>query len=82
MVIFRMVDLLIRGVPDTVMAALEKRAAANGRDAESEVCAIIEQNLKPKDEGFWERAQKLRAELRGRKFTPSEDLIRESRDER
>lgn len=77
-----MAQLLVRDVPDDVATELKKRAAKNGRSAEAEHRAILEQTLKPKNEDFWEEATKLREALRGRKFTPSEDLIRESRDER
>jgi plasmid stability protein len=83
MVIFRMVDLLVRDVPETVVTALEKRAAENGRDAGMEVRVILEENLKPKSEDFWERAEKLREELRGRGlFFDSAEIIRQARDER
>jgi len=77
-----MAQLLVRDVPDDVATELKKRAAKNGRSAEAEHRAILEQTLKPKNEDFWEEATRLREALRGRKFTPSEDLIRESRDER
>jgi plasmid stability protein len=77
-----MAQLLVRDVPDAVAAELEKRAAENGRSAEAEHRAILEQTLQPKNEDFWEKAEKLREALKGRKFTPSEDLIREARDER
>jgi plasmid stability protein len=77
-----MVDLLVRDVSETVATALEKRAAGNRRSAEAEARAILEENLKPSVKEFLEEAAKLRAKLRGRKFTPSEDLIREARDER
>jgi antitoxin FitA len=77
-----MVDLLVRNVPDTVAVALEKRAAGNSRSAEAEARAILEENLKPSVKEFLEEAAKLRERLRGREFTPSEDLIREARDER
>ena len=77
-----MAQLLVRDVSDAVVAELQKRAARNGRSAEAEHRAILEQSLKPKNENFWEDATKLREALRGRKFTPSEDLIREDRDER
>lgn len=83
MVRFRMVDLLVRDVPETVVSALEKRAAENGRNAEAEVRMILEENLKPKSEDFWERAEKLREELRGRGlFFDSAEVIRQARDER
>ena len=77
-----MAQLLVRDVPENIATALNKRAAENGRSAEDEHRAILEATLKPKGEDFWERAAKLREELSGRTFTPSEDLIREDRDSR
>lgn len=77
-----MAQLLVRDVPDHIAAALKKRAAENGRTPEAEHRAILEAMLKPRGQDFWERAAKLREELKGRTFTPSEVLIREARDER
>jgi plasmid stability protein len=77
-----MPQLLVRDVPLDVVEALKRRAAEHGRSAEAEHRAILEETLRPGRAGFWERAAKLREELRGWKFTPSEDLIRQDRDER
>jgi plasmid stability protein len=75
-------QLLVRDVPDKIIAALKKRAKQHGRSAEAEHRAILEQTFKPPADDFWERAAKLREELRGRTFTDSAILIREARDER
>ena len=77
-----MPQLLVRDVPLDVVDALKRRAAEHGRSAEAEHRAILEEALRPGRADFWERAAKLREELRGRVFTPSEDLIRQNRDER
>ena len=77
-----MAQLLVRGIPQDVVEALKRRAAARGRSAEAEHRAILEETLKPGREGFWERAAALRAETRGRKLTNSTALIRQDRDER
>jgi plasmid stability protein len=77
-----MAQLLVRDVPDHIATALNKRAAENGRSAEAEHRAILETVLKPDLQEFLEAAAKLREETRGRILTPSEVLIRESRDER
>ncbi len=77
-----MAQLLVRDVPQDIVDALERRAAAHGRSAEAEHRLILEQALRPGRAGFWERAAKLREETRGRIMTPSEDLIRQDRDER
>lgn len=77
-----MAQLLVRDVPDHIATALKKRAAENGRSAEAEHRAILETALRPGLKEFLEAAAKLREETRGRILTPSEDLIREARDER
>ena len=74
-------QLLVRDVPPDVVEALKRRAIEHGRSAEAEHRAILEEALTPGRAGFWERAAKLREELRGRVFTPSEDIIRQDRDE-
>jgi antitoxin FitA len=78
----KMPQLLVRDVPMDVVVALKKRAAEHGRSAEAEHRAILEQTLRPDREGFWERAAMLREKTRGRTLTPSEELIRQARDER
>lgn len=77
-----MAQLLVRDVPDKIVAALKKRAKQHGRSAEAEHRAILEQTLKPSAEDFWERAAKFREATRGRIFTDSAELIRQARDER
>jgi plasmid stability protein len=81
---FRMANLHVRNVDDEIIARLKKRAAENGRSAEAEHRAILESAL-PGDEDdltFDQLAAKLRERLKGRRFTSSEVLMRESRDER
>jgi plasmid stability protein len=77
-----MAQLLVRDVPQDVVEALKRRAAEHGRSAEAEHRLILEQALRAGRVGFWERAAALRAETKGRIFVPSEDLIRQDRDER
>ncbi|HEX3953263.1 MAG TPA: Arc family DNA-binding protein [Stellaceae bacterium] len=77
-----MPQLLVRDVPLDVVEALKRRAAEHGRSAEAEHRAILENSLRPGRADFWERAAKLRDEMKGRAITPSEDLIRQDRDER
>jgi antitoxin FitA len=78
----RMPQLLVRNVPSDVVEALKRRAAEHGRSAEAEHRVILEEALRPKRAGFWERAAVLREETRGRQMTQSTDLIRQDRDER
>jgi antitoxin FitA len=77
-----MPQLLVRGVPQDVVEALKRRAAEHGRSAEAEHRAILEEALCAGRAGFWERAAELRKLTEGRILTPSEDLIRQDRDER
>jgi antitoxin FitA len=77
-----MAQLLVRDIPRDVVEALKRRATEHGRSAEAEHRAILEEALRPERAGFWERAAKLREEMRGRTFTDSTDLIRQDRDER
>lgn len=77
-----MPQLLVRNVPQDVVDALKRRAAEHGRSAEAEHRVILEEILRPGRADFWERAAKLREETRGRITIPSEDLIRQDRDER
>ena len=77
-----MAQLLVRDVPQDIVDALKRRAAEHGRSAEAEHRRILEEALRPSRAGFWERARALREETRDRILTPSEDLIRQARDER
>ncbi len=77
-----MPQLLVRDVPQDVVEALKRRAKEHGRSAEAEHRLILEEALRAGRAGFWERAKALREALRGRVFTPSEELIRQDRDER
>jgi plasmid stability protein len=77
-----MPQLLVREVPQDVVEALRRRAAEHGRSAEAEHRIILEEALRPGRAGFWQRASALREETRGRISVPSEELIRQDRDER
>ena len=77
-----MAQLLVRGVPEDVVEALKRRAEEHGRSAEAEHRIILENALCAGRAGFWERAAALRAATRGRISIPSEDLVRQDRDER
>ena len=75
-----MAQLLVRDIPRDVLEALKRRASSNGRSAEAEHRAILEQALKSGREMFRARASRLRAETQGRLEGDSADLIREDRD--
>lgn len=78
----RMPQLLVRDVPRDVVEALKRQAANHGRSAEAEHRAILEKALKAGRQAFRERADRLRAQTRGRIVGESADLIREDRDSR
>ena len=68
--------------PRDVVEALTRRAAEHGRNAEAEHRFILEEALCAGRAGFWQRAAALREETRGHISVPSEELIRQDRDER
>lgn len=83
-----MASLHVRDIEDEIVDLLKKRAVHNGRSAEAEHREILRSALKwdnpvPMDRAEWNRrAAALRERLTGRRHTPSEVLLRESRDER
>ena len=77
-----MAQLLVRNLPDHLVHALKERAAKHGRSAEAEHRAILEENLKPPAEDFWERARRMREQTRGLNLSDSTEIIREWRDKR
>jgi antitoxin FitA len=77
-----MPQLLVRDIPQEIVEALMLRAAEHGRSAEAEHRVILEEALRAGRAGFWKRAASLREETRGRISIPSEELIRQDRDER
>jgi len=78
-----MTNLLVRDVPEEILKRLKDRARGNGRSAEAEHREILKQALSEDDGArFEELAAQLRALTAGRPQTPSEDLLRELRDER
>lgn len=83
-----MASLHVRNVDDEIVEKLKTRAAANGRSAEAEHRAILKAALQwdspavINQEEWFRRAAELRERMKGRHHTPSEVLLRESRDER
>jgi plasmid stability protein len=72
-------QLIVRGLDDSLIQALKRRAARAGRAAEAEHRAILEQVLRPETESFAEAAVRLRARTPPQ-TTSSADLIRRDRD--
>jgi plasmid stability protein len=84
-----MASLHVRNIEDDIVARLKERAAQNGRSAEAEHRAILREALDGESasaaarKAEWlVRADAFRKSLEGRHHTPSEVLLRESRDER
>lgn len=83
-----MASLHVRNIEDDIVARLKERAAQNGRSAEAEHRAILREALDNESTSAARKAQWLaradafRKSLEGRHHTPSEVLLRESRDER
>ena len=81
---FRMSSALhVRNVDDDLVARLKRRAARHGRSAEAEHREILRQALSGEaDTSFADLAAEMRALTAKRRQTPSEILLRESRDKR
>ena len=78
-----MAQLLVRNVPDPLVAELKRRAARSGRSAEAEHRKLLQDVLGPvEDSAWWDEARELRARLGGRIVGDSTDLIREDRRSR
>ena len=75
--------LIVRRLDEELVRQLKLRAARNNRSAEAEHREILKQALSGEpNASFKEVAAQLRALTRGRRHTPAEVLLRESRDER
>ena len=77
-----MAQLLVRDLDDDLVRLLKQRATSNGRSAEAEHRAILEQALRAAGEPFWQTAQRLQAETQGRGGPDSAEIIRQDRDTR
>ena len=74
--------LRITNVEDAVMDELSRRATKHGRSLEDEHRAILLRGLEMEPSSFDDLAAKLREVLAGRNHTPSQKLMKESREER
>lgn len=78
-----MASLHVRNVDDDLVKRLKQRAARHGRSAEAEHREILRQALAQEiATPFEDLAAEIRKLIEGRRHTPSEVLVRESRDER
>ena len=72
-------QLLVRGLDDTLIATLRRRAARHGRSAEAEHRLILERALEPETEPFADTAARLRARTPPQS-SDSAEIIRRDRD--
>lgn len=79
-------DIVLRNLDDALKSKLRLRAASNRRSMNAELREIVSAALLQPRRGSTAELKKLAAEIRllsaGRHQTPSEDLLREGRDER
>jgi plasmid stability protein len=76
-----MAQVLIRGLDPEVVEKLKARAKRNGRSLEAELRLNL-QRLAEQDDPVTAaaHAERLRATLKGRRFSDSTELIREDRE--
>jgi plasmid stability protein len=81
-----MADIVLRNLDDELKERLRQAAARHQRSMNAELREIVRQALNGPQRGsaadFQELAAEIRALSHGRRQTPSEDLLSESRDER
>lgn len=81
-----MADIVLRNLEDEIKEKLRRRAASNQRSMNAELREIVSAALAQPRRSNRGELKKLAADIRalsrGRKQTPSEDLLREGRDER
>jgi plasmid stability protein len=76
-------NLHVRNLEDDVILRLRRRAARHGRSVEAEHREILRQAVSSEVEpNFVELAAEMRALTAKQAQTPSEELLREMRDER
>jgi plasmid stability protein len=76
-------SLHVRNLDEELVARLKRRAARHGRSTEAEHREILREALSAEPEpSFDDLAAQLRRLTADRTQTPSEDLLREGRDER
>ena len=81
-----MADIVLRKLDDDLKERLRLRAASNQRSMNAELREIVSAALAQPRRSSGADLKKLAAAIRslsvGRRQTPSEDLLRESRDQR
>lgn len=75
-------SLLVRDVEEDIIALLKRRASANNRSIEAEHRAILSEVLKPQQtKSFEELSAEVRAYTANRPQTPSDVILRMSRED-
>ncbi len=81
-----MANIILRNLDDALKEKLRRKAAHNGRSMSEELREIVREALSRRGPKHIAELKKLAAEIRalsaGRPQTPSEILVRETRDER
>jgi len=83
-----MASLHVRNIDDEIVTRLKQQAVKHGRSAEAEHREILKKALEDeagaeaRKRNWLAKADAFRKSLEGRSHTPSEVLLRESRDER
>ena len=81
-----MADIILRNLEDDIKEKLRQRAAINQRSMNAELREIVSTALAGPRRSSRAGLKKLAADIRalsaGRRQTPSEELLRESRDQR
>ena len=76
-----MADVLVRGLAPKVLARLKSQAKRKGRSLQAEMKDALERAAAAPDEAdIPEGIRRVRAMLRGKRFSDSTLLIREARD--
>jgi plasmid stability protein len=74
-------DVLVRGLSPKILARLKSQAKRRGRSLQAEMKEILERAARMPDESdIPEGIRRVRAMLRGKRFSDSTLLIREDRE--
>jgi plasmid stability protein len=71
---------LVITIDEATLRLLKHRAQVNRRGVEDEAADILRHSLLPDREAIVQHLQTLHAQLQGRRFASSAELIREDRD--
>ena len=75
-----MTDLLIRDLDPELVERLKLRAKNHGRSLQAEVKVILQNNVPLSMDEARAQIERIRAELTGKMFSDSTELIREDRE--